>query len=427
VPHLGCIADDFTGATDLANNLVRSGMRTVQLIGPDARAADDGTAAGHDAVVVALKSRSIAAADAVRLSLDALAYLRDLGCGQIYFKYCSTFDSTDAGNIGPVSEALLGALGAPVTIYCPAFPETGRSVYMGHLFVGDRLLSESGMERHPLNPMTDSDLVRVLQRQCTRSVGKVTAAQMASGPESVRERIDALGQAGTPHVVVDTLHDDDLRLLGRACDHLALVTGGSGLAIGLADALVTAGRVRADAAAGALDPAPGPAAVLSGSASQATQGQVAWAKARMPHLKLEPQALARDAQLAEQALRWAVEHLHDGPVLVYATDTPEAVAEAQAALGRERAGAVVEQALAHVARGLVSHDLARLVVAGGETSGAVVEALGVKALRIGSQIDPGVPAVQALPGGLALALKSGNFGGEDFFGKALDVLAAGHA
>jgi uncharacterized protein YgbK (DUF1537 family) len=427
VPYLGCIADDFTGATDLANNLVRSHLRTVQLIGPDAWAADDGTAVRHDAVVVALKSRSIAATEAVRLSLDALAYLRDIGCRQIYFKYCSTFDSTAAGNIGPVAEALLDALGASVTIYCPAFPETGRSVYMGHLFVGDRLLNESGMEKHPLNPMTDADLVRVLQRQCANPVGKVTAVQMVQGPESVRERIDALGQAGVPHVVVDTLHDDDLRLLGRACDHLPLVTGGSGLAIGLADALIASGRVVSNAAAGALDPAPGPAAVLSGSASRATQGQVAWAKSRMPHLKLEPQSLAQDAGLAERALRWAIDRLDDGPVLVYATDTPEAVAAAQAALGRERAGAVVEQALAHVARGLVDHGLARLVVAGGETSGAVVEALGVRALRIGSQIDPGVPVVQALPGGLALALKSGNFGGEDFFGKALDVMAAGRA
>lgn len=420
---LGCIADDFTGATDLANNLVRSGLRTIQLIGPDARAADDGSAAGHDAVVVALKSRSIAAADAVRLSLDALAYLREIGCKQIYFKYCSTFDSTDAGNIGPVAEALLDALVAPVTIYCPAFPETGRSVYMGHLFVGDRLLSESGMENHPLNPMTDADLVRVLARQCTRPVGKVTAAQMAAGAQAVRERIDALAQAGTPHVVVDTLHDDDLRLLGRACEHLALVTGGSGLAIGTAEALIASGAVTRNAEAGALDADRGPAAVLAGSASRATQGQVAWAKARMPHLKLDPLELDADPQSAARALAWALERLPDGPVLVYATDAPDAVAAAQAALGRERAGRVVEQAMAHVAKGLRDGGVTRLVVAGGETSGAVVEALGVTALRIGTQIDPGVPVVQSLPDGLLLALKSGNFGGEDFFGKALDLMA----
>jgi len=423
VAYLGCIADDFTGATDLANNLVRSGMRTIQLIGPDARAADDGSAADHDAVVVALKSRSIAAGEAVRLSLDALAYLRDIGCRQIYFKYCSTFDSTDAGNIGPVAEALLDALGAPVTIYCPAFPETGRSVYMGHLFVGDRLLSESGMENHPLNPMTDADLVRVLARQCTRAVDKVSAAHMAGGAEAVRERIDALGQAGTPHVVVDTLHDDDLRLLGRACEHLALVTGGSGLAIGLAHALIASGEVRRNERAGALDASDGPAAVLAGSASRATQGQVAWAKARMPHLKLDPLELDADPQVAQRALAWALERLADGPVLVYATDAPEAVAAAQHKLGRERAGRLVERAMAEVARGLREHGVTRLVVAGGETSGAVVEALGVKALRIGSQIDPGVPAVQALPDGLLLALKSGNFGGEDFFARALAVMS----
>lgn len=425
--YLGCIADDFTGATDLANNLVRSGMRAIQLIGPDAAQADDGSAAAHDAVVVALKSRSIAPADAVRLSLDALAYLQGIGCEQFYFKYCSTFDSTDAGNIGPVAEALLDALDAPVTIYCPAFPETGRSVYMGHLFVGDRLLNESGMQHHPLNPMTDADLVRVLARQCTRAVDKLTAAQMASGPDALRARLDALAAAGTSHVVVDTLSDADLMLLGRACVDMRLVTGGSGLAIGLARALAADGRIEADVGAGRLSARDGPAAILSGSASSATRGQVAWARARMASLKIDPLQLARDAQAAQRALDWACEHLRAGPVLVYATDEPAVVAAAQAALGREHAGQLVEQAMAQVACGLRDAGLERLVVAGGETSGAVVAALGIKALRIGSQIDPGVPAVEALPGGLILALKSGNFGAEDFFHKALAVMARGGA
>ena len=425
--YLGCIADDFTGATDLANNLVRSGMRSIQLIGPDARAADDGSAADHDAVVVALKSRSIPAAEAVRLSLDALGYLRDLGCRQFYFKYCSTFDSTDAGNIGPVAEALLDALDLDQTIYCPSFPATGRSVYMGHLFVGDRLLSESGMESHPLNPMTDPDLVRVLARQSTRAVGRITAPQMAAGPSVVHECLQHLAGEGVAHVIVDTLSDDDLALLGRACLDLPLVTAGSGLAIGLARALAEAGRIRPDSAAGRLEPADGPAAVLAGSASRATRGQVAWARERMPALKLDPLELDADPQAASRALEWAAGRIADGPVLVYATDTPEAVAAAQERLGRERAGRLVEQAMATVATGLRAAGVARLVVAGGETSGAVVEALGVRALRIGSQIDPGVPAVQALPDGLALALKSGNFGGEDFFGKALDVMSRGSA
>jgi uncharacterized protein YgbK (DUF1537 family) len=425
--YLGCIADDFTGATDLANNLVRSGMRSIQLIGPDAAAADDGSAAAHDAVVVALKSRSIDAADAVRLSLDALAYLRGIGCKQFYFKYCSTFDSTDAGNIGPVAEALLDALATAQTIYCPAFPATGRSVYMGHLFVGDRLLSESGMQDHPLTPMTDADLVRVLARQCTRAVDKITAAQMAPGPDAVRARLRTLAGAGTAHVVVDTLNDADLMLLGRACADMALVTGGSGLAIGLARALAESGRIAPDTAAGTLSARTGPAAILSGSASTATRGQVAWARARMASLKIDALELARDPHTAQRALAWAREHLAAGPVLVYATDEPAAVAAAQAALGREHAGRLVEQAMAQVAVGLREAGVQRLVVAGGETSGAVVAALGIKALRIGSQIDPGVPAVEALPGGLLLALKSGNFGAEDFFHKALDVMARGGA
>jgi len=423
--YLGCIADDFTGATDLANNLVRSGMRTVQLIGPDAAAADDGSAACHDAVVVALKSRSIEAAQAIRLSLDALAYLRSIGCEQIYFKYCSTFDSTDAGNIGPVAEALLDALGTAQTIYCPAFPQAGRSVYMGHLFVGDRLLNESGMESHPLNPMTDPDLVRVLARQCRRAVGKLTAAQIAPGPVAAGEALAALAGHGIAHVIVDTLSDEDLVTLGYACLDMPLVTGGSGLAIGLAAALADAGRIEAQPDAGSLETSDGPAAILAGSASKATRGQVAWAAARMPSRKLDPMELEADPQAADRALAWAREHLGGAPVLVYATDEPRNVAAAQQRLGRERAGRLVEQAMARLATGLREAGVRRLVVAGGETSGAVVEALGVKALRIGSQIDPGVPAVQALPGGMLMALKSGNFGAEDFFGKALDAMARG--
>jgi uncharacterized protein YgbK (DUF1537 family) len=425
--YLGCIADDFTGATDLANNLVRNGMRCIQLIGPDAGAADDGSAADHDAVVVALKSRSIDARDAVRMSLEARAYLESIGCERFYFKYCSTFDSTDAGNIGPVSEALLDALGANVTIYCPAFPATGRSVYMGHLFVGDRLLNESGMEKHPLTPMTDADLVRVLARQCTRPVAGITSAQIAAGAEAVREALQALAGEGKAHVVVDTLSDDDLLVLGRACSDLSLVTGGSGLAIGLVQALAQAGRIVVDRGAGRLDARAGPCAVLAGSASRATRGQVAWAAERMPALKLDPLELDADPHAAERALQWAIARLGQGPVLIYATDSPDAVAAVQSQLGREHAGALVERAMAHVATGLRDAGVERLVVAGGETSGAVVEALGIRALRIGSQIDPGVPAVQALPGGLLLALKSGNFGGENFFLKAFEVMERGSA
>lgn len=429
--YLGCIADDFTGATDLANNLTRAGMRTIQLIGPDAAAADDGSARDHDAVVVALKSRSIDSREAVKLSLDALAYLQGIGCKQFYFKYCSTFDSSNDGNIGPVAEALLKALDSNSTIYCPAFPEAGRSVYMGHLFVGDRLLNESGMQNHPLTPMIDADLVRVLQGQCTRAVGKVTAAQMRPGAAAVGDRLQQLAADEIPHVVVDTLCDDDLFVLGEACLDMPLVTGGSGLAIGIARALNAAGRVVANRSAGVLDVSEGPSAVLAGSSSLATRAQVAWAAQRMPALKLDPVQLHGDGGAAQRALDWAVEQLNSspeaGPLLIYATDTPENVAAVQQQLGREVAGQVVEQAMAHIARGLVAVGVQRLVVAGGETSGAVVEGLGIKALRIGSQIDPGVPAVQALPSGLLLALKSGNFGAEDFFSKALAVMAQGKA
>lgn len=417
---LGCIADDMTGATDLCNTLVREGMRTVQTIGvPDPALVLPDT----DAVVVALKSRTIPAAEAVSLSLAALDHLRRAGAEQFFFKYCSTFDSTDAGNIGPVADALLAALGAPFTIACPAFPETGRTIYLGHLFVGRQLLSESGMRHHPLTPMTDPDLVRVLGRQTMAKVDLVPYATVRQGPAAIAAAFEQLTRTGVTHAIVDALETQHLRDIGEASAGLRLVTGGSGVAIGLPANFRRSGKLGDAAGADALPAVGGPAAVLSGSASTATLGQVArWREEGRPAFRIDPLALARGEAQAESALAWARPLLGQGPVLVYASAPPDEVAAAQAALGRERAGALVEEALAEVARGLVAAGVRRLVVAGGETSGAVVQALGVTALRIGPQIDPGVPATAAVDGSLALALKSGNFGAVDFFAKAIGML-----
>ena len=425
-PLLGCIADDFTGATDLANMLVKSGMRTVQTIGVP----QPGARLEADAIIVALKSRTIPAAEAVAQSLAALAWLREQGCRQCFFKYCSTFDSTDAGNIGPVAEALLDALAdapggqAALSIACPAFPENGRTVYRGHLFVGDALLDESGMEHHPLTPMTDANLVRVLQRQTASKVGLVRYDTIARGPAAVRERFAQLRAEGVRFAIADALADADLHTLGEACADHALITGGSGIALGLPANFRRAGRLPERGDAARLPDMAGYGAVLAGSASQATNAQVAaWREAR-PAFRVDPLAAARGEPVVQAALAFAREHLPE-PVLIYATASPDEVKAVQQRLGVEAAGALVEKTLAEIARGLFALGVRKFVVAGGETSGAVVQALDVKALQIGAQIDPGVPATATLDGAIGLALKSGNFGAADFFEKALKRLENG--
>ncbi len=418
---LGCIADDFTGATDLANNLVRSGMRVVQTIGvPDAPLEAD-----VDAVVVALKSRTIPAAEAVSQSLDALKWLQAQGAQQIYFKYCSTFDSTPEGNIGPVTEALMEALKTDFTIANPAFPDNGRTVFKGYLFVGNVLLHESGMQNHPLTPMTDANLVRVMQVQTKRKVGLIDYKTVAQGAAAIRERIAGLRADGVGVAVVDAISNDDLLRLCPALKDMPLITAGSGLAIGLP---VNFGLSPSQQAS-QLPAASGLKAVVSGSCSVTTNAQVAYFKASgRPAMALNPAALTHGQSdaVVQQVLAWAEPLLKDGPVLVHTTAELEAVKAVQAQLGVAEAGALVEHALAAVARGLVGFGVRQMVVAGGETSGACVQALGIAQLQIGPQIDPGVPWCYAPNGdgkGVHITLKSGNFGTEDFFIKAFPVLA----
>ena len=420
---LGCIADDFTGGTDLANNLVRAGMRTVQLIG-----VPEGEAPGCDAAVVALKSRTAPVDQAVAQSLAAARWLRAQGATQIYFKVCSTFDSTPQGNIGPVTEALMDELGADFVVVTPAFPENGRTIFKGHLFVGDQLLSDSPMKNHPLTPMTDANLVRVLQAQLDpargRRVGLVDYRVVAQGAQAIAQRIDALRADGITLAIVDGLGDDDLRRLAMASARLPLVVAGSGLAIGIP----ALHGLQPDARAAMLPLAGGHRAVVSGSCSAATNAQVAaFIAAGGQAFALDPLQLAAASDaVVQQALAWARSLLGAAPVLVYATAAPDAVRAVQQQLGAERAGVLVEQALSRIAVGLVDAGVGQLVVAGGETSGACVQTLGITQLRIGPQIDPGVPWCHAATPrrreGLHLALKSGNFGGSDFFSRAFELL-----
>ena len=419
---LGCIADDFTGGTDIAGMLVKAGMRTVLLVGvPDGTAPDD-----VDAVVIALKSRTNPVEDAVAQSLAALRWLQEAGCQQFYFKYCSTFDSTPHGNIGPVAEALMRALDSDFTIACPALPANGRTLYKGHAFVDDVLLSESGLRNHPLTPMTDANLVRVLQRQVRRKVGLVDFATVSRGDAAIRERFLALCQQGHGFALVDALSNADLMLIGAACADLPLVTGGSGIALGLPQNFRSRGLLAENVVADALPRTGGLRAVISGSCSVATQKQVEVMRASFPSFGIDPIRLAHGEDLVAAALDWADPYIARQPVLIYATADPETVRQAQAELGVAHAGELVENALAEIARGLVRRGVGQMLVAGGETSGAVVKALGVKGLRIGPEIDPGVPWTSILHDDstqpLALALKSGNFGSEDFFLKAWDKL-----
>lgn len=462
---LGCIADDFTGATDLANNLVRAGMRVVQINGleglraavldaPAGSAVDQAGSASLaevDAVVVALKTRTIPAVQAIDQSLQALRWLQAQGAQQIYFKYCSTFDSTADGNIGPVAEALMQALGTDFTIATPAFPDNGRTVFKGHLFVGDVLLHESGMQHHPLTPMTDANLVRVLQAQCQRKVGLIDYKVVAQGEAAIRARVQALREQGFGLAVVDALSNADLLVLGRALASMPLVTAGSGVAIGLPQNFGLPQNlgpgVGGELASASQLPAPqGRQAIVCGSCSLATQAQVrAFEAEHGTVFRVDPLALAQGQPVAAQALAWAQQHWEAGctsPLLFVSTADAAAVQAVQQQLGGAQAGALVEQALAAISVGLVRAGVGQLIVAGGETSGACVQALGVSMLRIGPQIDPGVPwchAVCRLPAdaaGLAagsqpaipaipaihLALKSGNFGTEDFFIKAWSML-----
>lgn len=420
---LGCIADDYTGASDLANTLTRQGLRTVQTIGVPS---DDLKLPEVDAVVVSLKSRSIEAGLAVTRSRAADKWLRSRGAGHVLFKICSTFDSTDAGNIGPVMDALRADSGDAIVLVTPAFPETGRTVYQGNLFVGAVPLNESPLKDHPLNPMHDSNLVRVLARQSQTKVGLVDLATLARGEAAVRVRLGDLAGKGIGAAIVDAVFDLDLETIGSvALDH-RLSVGASGIGLGLARAMVASGKVKSNAADTTADaPVGGPAACLAGSCSQATLQQIANAEKTMPVLHLDPDRVITSREEAQRALAWAKQRIGDGPILIVSSSTPDQVAALQSKHGRDAAGHAIEQAMADIADGLVQSGVRRLVVAGGETSGAVVDRLGLPGFLVGAEIAAGVPvlrAVGAKNGEMLLALKSGNFGGPEFFSDALKLM-----
>jgi 3-dehydrotetronate 4-kinase len=416
---LGCIADDFTGATDLANTLVKNGIRATQLIGVPKKNAEIGDA---EAVVIALKSRTAPVGEAVLESLAALKWLQENGARQIVFKYCSTFDSTPAGNIGPVADALMAALKTNFSIVCPAFPGAGRTIYLGHLFVGAQLLSESSMRNHPLTPMTDSSLVRLMAAQSRGEVGVVPYSAVDEGVAATKAVMQKLIDAGMSYGVVDALSDRHLMTIGEAIASHVLVTGGSGVALGLPENFRRAGFL-GEAATPLLPQANGRAVVLAGSCSTATLGQIAHASKLWPNQKLDIDRIAAGEDVVGDVVRWALEQPEKTPLLIYGSAPPDEVKAIQARYGREKAGAMMEDTLGKIAAKLVEGGARRLIVAGGETAGAVVSSLGIEGLKIGREIDPGVPWTESIgQPKLALALKSGNFGGIDFFSKAFGML-----
>jgi len=417
---LGCVADDYTGASDLANTLTRGGLRTVQTIGVPS---DDLALPEVDAVVVSLKSRSIEAGLAVERSRASEKWLRGRGAKHVLFKICSTFDSTDAGNIGPVMDALRSDCGEKIVLVTPAFPETGRTVYQGNLFVGSVPLNESPLKDHPLNPMHDSNLVRVMARQSRTRIGLVDLAVVTRGPDAVRARLAELASQGTGAAIIDAVFDADLETIGQvALDH-RLSVGASGIGLGLAHALAASRRSPANATADA--PIGGPAACLAGSCSQATLRQVANAERAMPVLHLDPEQIMAGSGEARRAIAWAKDRLAEGPILIASSSAPEEVTALQSRHGRNAAGHAIEQAMADIAEALVQQGVRRLIVAGGETSGAVVDRLKIPAFLVGAEIAAGVPVLRAVGAGageMLLALKSGNFGGPEFFSDALKLM-----
>ncbi|MBB4234542.1 3-oxo-tetronate kinase [Rhizobium esperanzae] len=421
---LGSIADDYTGASDLANTLTKNGLRTVQTVGiPDPSLALPDV----DAVVISLKIRSVPAPEAVMAATEAERWLRQRGAGHVLYKICSTFDSTDAGNIGPVTEALSDAAGGGSVLVTPAFPETGRTVYLGHLFVGGQPLNESPLKDHPLNPMHDANLARVLARQSRGTVGLIDLNAIAAGPGAVKARLDALRTEGVSLAIADAIFERDLETLGEIALETPVSTGASGLGLGLARALVRSGRISSGGAttADAMRPVGGLSAIVAGSCSKATLRQLEMAERSMPVLRLDPERLLAGPDEIAAAISWAGDRIAAGPVVVAASAAPETVSRLQSLYGREASGHAIETATSIISAELVERGVRRLVVAGGETSGAAVDRLAIPAFLIGPEIAPGVPVLRTVgnaQGDMLLALKSGNFGGEDFFAAALAMM-----
>jgi uncharacterized protein YgbK (DUF1537 family) len=417
----GCLADDYTGGTDVAAGLRRAGLRVALAFGVPT---SNQSLPPCDAAVVAMKIRTASVERATEDVAAAHAWLTTQGVQRFYYKYCSTFDSTHRGNIGPITDLLLQLTGEQTSVICPSSPIHGRTVYQGHLFVGDRLLSESPLRRHPLTPMTDPDLVRFLAHQTACPVGLVSWPEVATGPSVVREAVDRLERSGVRHVVTDAISPTDLRTIVAALHERALLTGGAGLAEAWAglirDALYagehtlagdTARLSSSDGLSARVpDASPGNTLVLAGSCSAATLAQVSEAIAVFPSFRLDPVRTPDPAQMLEEAIAWLQAQPSGRPRLIYSS-APQA--EREAAIAAMGAGTAdhLEGVLGALAVHAAAAGTRRFVVAGGETSGAVVSALGIQQVLVEDELEAGVPwCITEGHRPLRLLLKSGNFG-----------------
>jgi uncharacterized protein YgbK (DUF1537 family) len=407
---LGAIADDVTGATDLASLIARADRAVLLSFGIPRKPLPQA-----DALIIATKSRMAPVGEAKAIALDAARYLAGAGAAQIYFKYCSTFDSTERGNIGPVSEALMAELGVEVTLACPSYPGYARTVYQGHMFVGSQPLAESPMRKHPLTPMTDSNLVRFLGKQCREQVGLVPLRVVEEGVDAIRVHVSRCKDAGERLLIADAILDRHIAALASAASGMRLVTGGAALG----GALAAQQPSRLSQTNASPPPRKGPIALLSGSCSAATLAQVKTVIREVPSRLLDPiRLIGGGPDEIAAVLDWAT--AQKGDFLVYSTAESGRIKDVQAALGVDRAGALVEEAFGEIAAGLAKSGVRRFVVAGGETSGAVIRALDIRTLSFGEELDPGVPWTYSIdPDGYTFALKSGNFGGPDFFRRAI--------
>lgn len=412
---LGVIADDFTGASDIASFLVENGLSTVQMNGVPKTSLNSSVGA----VVISLKSRSNPVNEAIEQSLSALQWLKENGCTKFYFKYCSTFDSTYRGNIGPVTDALLDVLNENFTVVTPALPVNGRTIFNGYLFVGNVLLSESGMRNHPITPMKDSNLVRLMDAQSKGKTGLVPYSEVIQGAERVKARFAELRSQGYRYAVVDAIDNSQLAILAEAIADLKLVTGGSGLGAYMAARLSSNEK-----GINPFVPQKDKTVVLSGSCSVMTNKQVNAYKAKASHIYLDVEKILSQEDYIDELYNETIKHLNEplAPI-VYATVPPEKLHDIQEKFGGQRTSHAIENAFAKLAIRLKNEaGVVNFITAGGETSSIIVQKLGFTGFHIGKQIAPGVPWLKALDENISLALKSGNFGKEDFFEFAQGML-----
>ncbi len=426
---IGVIADDFTGATDIASFMVQGGLATVQVVGIPSGAEDKWAQLAEvqtaDCVVVSLKSRSCRAQEAVNLSLAAQKWLDKLGAEYIYFKYCSTFDSTADGNIGPVLEALCQVMGESQTVLCPALPVNQRNVYKGYLFVGSCLLHESHMAHHPLNPMVSSKLENLLEPQLKHknSCGLLEWETLQRGSEAVQARLQELEKMR--YVICDSICDRDLEQLAAVLlPRMRLFSGGSGLGWALAQHLVRSQAVSKNKLEQNVVPSRTVSVVLSGSCSKATLEQIDEYKKLAPAFFVDVLTCAKNVQsYVAKVIDWFNrQSMSPYAPMLYASAESTKVQEIQSIIGKQKASKVVEDFFAALAINLKQMNVQNFIIAGGEISGAVVQALQIRYFAIGHTIAPGVPWLKSLDSGAFLALKSGNFGDKDFFRVAQETM-----